>query len=53
VVAGCSGRCRGAHLRAEVGGQGATQSLAVVKAEFKSTREGRHVDMADILTFDD
>jgi predicted dehydrogenase len=38
---------------AEVGGEGATESLAVVKAGIKSVREGRHVDMAEILAADD
>jgi predicted dehydrogenase len=38
---------------AEVGGEGATESLAVVKAGIKSVREGRHVDVADILAAND
>lgn len=38
---------------AEVGGEGATESLAVVKAGIKSLREGRHVDVAEILASDD
>ena len=38
---------------AEVGGEGATQSLAVVKAGIKSVREGRHVGVAEILASDD
>ena len=33
----------------EVGGESATDSLAVVKAGIKSVREGRHVDVAEIL----
>lgn len=33
----------------EVGGEGATQSLAVVKAGIKSVAEGRHVHVAEIL----
>jgi predicted dehydrogenase len=37
----------------EVGGEGATESLAVVKAGIKSVREGRHVDVAEILAPDD
>lgn len=37
----------------EVGGEGATESLAVVKAGIKSVREGRHVDVAEILASDD
>ncbi len=37
----------------EVGGEGATESLAVVKAGIKSVQEGRHVDVAQILAADD
>ena len=37
----------------EVGGEGATDSLAVVKAGIKSAREGRHVEVAEILASDD
>jgi predicted dehydrogenase len=37
----------------EVGGESATESLAVVKAGIKSAREGRHVDVAEILASDD
>jgi predicted dehydrogenase len=37
----------------EVGGEGATESLAVVKAGIKSVREGRHVDVAEILASDE
>ncbi len=37
----------------EVGGDGATQSLAVVMAGVKSAREGRHVEVAEILAADD
>jgi len=37
----------------EVGGESATESLAVVKAGIKSVREGRHVDVAEILASDD
>jgi len=37
----------------EVGGEGATESLAVVKAAVLSVREGRHVDVAEILASDD
>ncbi len=37
----------------EVGGEGATESLAVVKAGIRSVAEGRHVDVADILAGDD
>lgn len=37
----------------EVGGEGATESLAVVKAGIKSVSEGRHVDVAEILGSDD
>ena len=37
----------------EVGGDGATQSLAVVKAGVKSARQGRHVEVAEILAADD
>ena len=33
----------------EVGGESATESLAVVKAGIKSAREGRHVEVAEIL----
>ena len=36
----------------EVGGEGATESLAVVKAGVLSAREGRHVDVAEILASD-
>jgi predicted dehydrogenase len=36
----------------EVGGEGATESLAVVKAGVLSVREGRHVDVAEILASD-
>ena len=38
---------------AEVGGEGATESLAVVKAGVLSVREGRHVEVAEILASDD
>lgn len=34
----------------EVGGEGATQSLAVVMAGVKSAAEGRHVEVAEILS---
>lgn len=37
----------------EVGGEGATLSLAVVKAGILSARLGRHVDVAEILASDD
>ena len=37
----------------EVGGEGATESLAVVKAGVKSAKEGRHVEVAEILVADD
>ena len=37
----------------EVGGEGATESLAVVKAGVKSVRERRHVEVAEILASDD
>jgi len=37
----------------EVGGEGATESLAVVKAGVKSVSEGRHVDVAEILNSED
>jgi predicted dehydrogenase len=37
----------------EVGGESATESLAVVKAGIKSGGEGRHVDVAEILASDD
>ncbi|MCZ6839872.1 MAG: Gfo/Idh/MocA family oxidoreductase [Alphaproteobacteria bacterium] len=37
----------------EVGGDGATQSLAVVMAGIKSVAEGRHVEVAEILASDD
>ncbi len=37
----------------EVGGDSATQSLAVVKAGIKSAAEGRHVEVAEILASDD
>jgi predicted dehydrogenase len=37
----------------EVGGEGATESLAVVKAGLKSVAEGRHVDVAEVLAGDD
>ena len=37
----------------EVGGSGATQSLAVVKAGIKSVLENRHVEVAEILASDD
>ena len=36
----------------EVCGEGSTESLAVVKAGIKSVREGRHVDVAEILASD-
>jgi len=36
----------------EVGGEGATESLAVVKAGIKSVAEGRHVEVAEILAGD-
>ena len=35
------------------GGEGATESLAVVKAGVLSVREGRHVDVAEILASGD
>ena len=41
------------HGIPEVGGEGATESLAVVKAGVLSVREGRHVDVAEILASDD
>ncbi len=37
----------------EVGGESATESLAVVKAGIKSVAEGRHVEVAEILAADD
>ena len=37
----------------EVGGESATESLAVVKAGIRSAREARHVDVAEILASDD
>jgi len=37
----------------EVGGDSATESLAVVKAGIKSVAEGRHVEVAEILASDD
>ncbi len=37
----------------EVGGQRATESLAVIRAGVKSAREGRAVDVAEILESDD
>jgi predicted dehydrogenase len=37
----------------EVGGVGATESLAVVKAGLKSVAEGRHVEVAEVLAGDD
>ncbi len=37
----------------EVGGEGATESLAVVKAGIKSVSEGRHIDVAEILNSED
>jgi predicted dehydrogenase len=37
----------------EVGGESATESLAVVKAGIKSVAEGRQVDVAEILSRDD
>lgn len=37
----------------EVGGDGGTESLAVVKAGIKSVAEGRHVSVAEILASDD
>ena len=37
----------------EVGGDSATQSLAVVKAGVKSVAEGRHVEVAQILASED
>jgi len=36
----------------EVGGESATESLAVVKAGIKSVAEGRQVDVAEILAAD-
>ncbi|NNE84009.1 MAG: Gfo/Idh/MocA family oxidoreductase, partial [Alphaproteobacteria bacterium] len=33
----------------EVGGEGATESLAVVKAGIRSVAEGRHIEVADVL----
>ncbi len=37
----------------EVGGEGATESLAVVNAGIKSVAKSRHVDMAEILAGDE
>ena len=37
----------------EVGGERATESLAVIRAGVKSAREGRAVDIAEILESDD
>ena len=37
----------------EVGGEGATESLAVVKAGVLSVKQGRHVEVAQILAGDD
>ena len=37
----------------EVGGEGATESLAVVKAGLRSVAEGRHVEVAEILAGND
>jgi len=37
----------------EVGGEGATESLAVVKAGILSVKQGRHVEVAEILAGDD
>lgn len=37
----------------EVGGEGATESLAVVKAGVESVKRGRHVEVAEILAGDD
>lgn len=37
----------------ETGGEGATESLAVVKAGIRSVAEGRHVELAEILAGDD
>jgi predicted dehydrogenase len=37
----------------EIGGVGATESLAVVKAGIKSVLENRHVEVAEILASDD
>jgi predicted dehydrogenase len=37
----------------EVGGDSATESLAVVKAGLKSVAEGRHVEVAEVLASDD
>ncbi len=37
----------------EVGGESATESLAIVKAGIRSVREARHVDVAEILASDD
>jgi predicted dehydrogenase len=37
----------------EVGGESATESLAVVKAGIKSVAEGRHVEVAEILAAED
>ena len=37
----------------EVGGENATESLAVVKAGIKSVAEGRHVEVAEILASED
>ena len=36
-----------------VGGKGATESLAVVKAGIKSVATGRHVEVAEILAGDE
>ena len=33
----------------EVGGDSATESLAVIKAGIKSVTEGRHVEVAEVL----
>jgi predicted dehydrogenase len=37
----------------EIGGEGATESLAVVKAGLKSVAEGRHVEVAEVLAGDE
>ena len=37
----------------EVGGDGATESLAVIKAGILSVKEGRVVDVAEVLALDD
>ena len=37
----------------EVGGDSATESLAVIKAGIKSVAEGRHVEVAEVLAGDD